>query len=68
LSRRSKTLHYGLKLNQERNSAVAHPLMFMVRRILYAIVIVCMGQSKVVPVFIVMLCSLAMLVYALSER
>jgi len=41
-SQRYKTLHYGLKKNHERNVAVIHPLMFLTRRIIYALVIVFM--------------------------
>ena len=67
VSERYQTLFLGLKLNHERNVAVVHPLMFLVRRVVYALVIVCMGEVMVAGVLIVMLSCLAMLAYALSE-
>ena len=39
-----KTLHFGLKMNHERNVAAVHPLMFLLRRIIYAVVIVFMAE------------------------
>ena len=35
-----KTLFYGLKKNHPHNVAIVHPLLFLLRRIIYAIVIV----------------------------
>ena len=35
-----ETFYYGLKANHERNVAVVHPLMFMMRRITYTSAIV----------------------------
>lgn len=62
-----KTLHYGLKPNHERNVALIHPLMFLTRRIVYALVIVFMSEVMFFGALIVMLSCLAMLVYALHE-
>jgi len=62
-----KTLFYGLKQNHERNVAVIHPLMFLLRRVIYAFVIVFMDEISVWPVMIVMVCTLVMLAYALLE-
>lgn len=38
-SRAYSTLFYGLKKNQPHNMAVLHPLVFVLRRVLYAAVI-----------------------------
>lgn len=66
-SQSHKTLYYGLKMNHERNVAVMHPLMFLLRRVIYALVIVFMDEIMVWGVFIVMACCLCMLAYALTE-
>jgi hypothetical protein len=63
-----KTLFYGLKQNHERNVAVIHPLMYLLRRVVYALVIVFMDEITVWPVVIVMVSTLIMLAYALSEH
>lgn len=62
-----KTLHYGLKPNHERNVAVIHPIMYLLRRIVYALVIVFMSQVMFFGVIIVMFSCLGMLVYVLHE-
>ena len=37
-----RTLFYGLKKNHPHNVAIVHPLLFLIRRIIYSIVIVYM--------------------------
>ena len=63
-----ETLFFGLKRNHERNVAVTHPLMFMLRRIIYALVIVFMDEVMYYGVFIVMMSCLAMLAFACTEK
>ena len=41
-----KTLFYGLKRNHPHNVAVIHPLAYVIRRILYSIVIVFMAKEE----------------------
>ena len=65
---RYKTLYYGLKRNHPHNVAVIHPLMFLTRRIIYALVIVFMDQVPFWGVIIFMYMTLIMLAYALSEQ
>lgn len=65
---RFKTLYYGLKRNHPRNVAVVHPLMFMLRRIIFALLIVHMDTVHTWGVLIFMSCTLAMLAYALAEH
>ena len=45
-----------------------HPLMFIMRRVIYALVIVFMDKVMIWGVIIVMICCLIMLAYALSEH
>lgn len=63
-----KTLYYGLKKNHERNAAVVHPLMFMIRRIVFALVIVFMDEIMYWGVLVVMFSCLLMLAYVLHEQ
>ena len=62
-----RTLFFGLKHNHERNVAIIHPLMFLLRRIIYALVIVFMDEVMYYGVFVVMLSCLTMLAFALTE-
>lgn len=48
LSNAYRTLFYGLKLNHEHNVAIVHPLAFLLRRVIYALVIIFMVDSNVV--------------------
>lgn len=66
--KRYKTLYYGLKLNHPRNAAVVHPLMYMLRRIIFAFIIVYMDQVKFWNVILFMNCTLVMLAYGLAEH
>lgn len=63
-----KTLFYGLKKGHERNVAIVHPLMYFLRRIIYALVIVFMDEIPIWGVVITMVCCLIMLAYALHEK
>lgn len=65
---RYKTLYYGLKRNHQRNVAVIHPLMFLLRRIIFALVIVFMDTIPIWGVLIFMYSTLIMLAYTLSEQ
>ena len=62
-----QTLFYGLKPNQERSSAIIHPLMFLLRRVVYALVIVFLVEAYLWGVFVVMFSCLCMLAFALTE-
>lgn len=64
---RYKTLYLGLKLNHPRNVAVVHPIMFLFRRIFYALSIVMLASVPLLSSFVFMLGTLGMLIYALSE-
>ena len=64
---RYKTLYLGLKLNHPRNVAVVHPIMFLFRRIFYALSIVLLADVPLLSSFIFMLAAFGMLMYALSE-
>lgn len=62
-----RTLFFGLRRNHERNVAVVHPLMFLMRRVIYALVIVFLDNVMWWGVFLVMLSCLVMLSYACTE-
>ena len=65
-----RTLFYGLKKNHPHNVAVAHPLSFLLRRVLYSLVIVFMAASKLSVLYGCMLLLLTcvwMLVLILME-
>ena len=64
---RHKTLYYGLKLNHARNVAIVHPLMFTLRRIIYALSIVLIATLPLLGVWIMLVGTLLMLAYALVE-
>ena len=65
-----RTLFYGLRRNHEHNMAVVHPILFIMRRILYAIAIVYM-QGESLPLFaalILLVTCLVMLGTIVMER
>ena len=62
-----RTLYYGLRRNHERHVAVVHPFMFLMRRIIYALVIVFMATIIFWGVWVVLLSCILMLAYACAE-
>ena len=64
---RHKTLYYGLKLNHAKNVAIVHPLMFTLRRIFYALTIVLIPTLPLLGVWIMLVGTLLMLAYVLTE-
>ena len=65
---RYKTIYYGLKRNSPHNVALIHPLMFMMRRILFAVCIVFLDEVEVLSSVIFMYMTLTMLAYVLTEQ
>ena len=50
-----RTLFYGLKRNHPHNVAILHPLAFILRRVLYSIIIVFMAREDSLVFFGVLL-------------
>lgn len=61
-----QTLFFGLKRNHASNVAVVHPIIFLLRRVILASVIVFMDKVHAWGVLIVMACTLTMLGYVLT--
>lgn len=67
-SPRYETIFSGLKLNTAHNSAVMEPLSFMIRRIIYAALIVFMPKlPQVVTLALTSICVI-MMVYSCNEK
>ena len=64
---RYKTLFYGLKKNHPRNVAVVYPTLFVMRRVIYVIVILFLTQLPFLAVIIMMLTCLVMLSFVFTE-
>ena len=64
---RLRTLYYGLKVNHPRHVATVHPLSFLIRRIVFAAVIVLMARASFIGVFLLIGTCIFMLGYALNE-
>ena len=64
---RIKTLYYGLRLNHPRNVALLHPVMFTIRRLVYALSIVTLSNYPLFGVWLMMIGTCIMLAFALTE-
>ena len=62
-----KTLFFGLKKNHERNVAVVYPIIFLARRILYAVLILFVTRLPYLAIVILMLTCIAMLALISTE-
>ena len=63
-----RTLFYGLKWNHEHKVAIVHPLAFLLRRVLYAVVIIFLVDQKVLfGAYIILLTCLFMMIFVIHE-
>ena len=67
LNPRYKTIFSGLKLNHPRNVAIIHPLMFLVRRVVYILAILLYYKRDLTGILMFHSCTLVMLGYAILE-
>ena len=65
---RHKTLYAGLKLNHERNVAVVHPLIFIIRRAFLSLIVIFMDDQTLVGPFLILGTTLIVLAYACCEH
>lgn len=65
---RYKTLFDGLKLNHSRNVAVVHPIVFLMRRVLLALIIVYMNTVRFAGLFMFIGFTLFVLAYTAMEH
>jgi hypothetical protein len=65
---RYNTLFLGLKKNTSRNVALVHPIMFLSRRLIYALLIVALSSFMYTSVIVFMLITMVMLGYACYEH
>jgi len=65
---RCRILFEGLILNHPRNVALVHPVLFMARRLILAITVVFMEETRHWGVFLTLIVTLAMLAYTVIER
>ena len=64
---RYKTLYLGLHVNHPRNVAIVQPLMFALRRVIYALSIVFLPKAPLLGVWIMLGVTLIMLIYVFLE-
>lgn len=66
--KRYATLFNGLKLNTAHNSAVMEPLIFLVRRFLYAMMIVLLGHKPQVALMLMIALSVIVLAFNVAAK
>ena len=68
LNKSYETVFEGLKLNTPHKSAVTHPLMFLIQRLVFANEIIFMPQVPELAIFLLILMSLGVLAFTLAEK
>jgi len=68
LNKRYATVFDGLKLNTEHNSAVVEPLLFLLRRTIFATVIVFLPNAPLVAAMIMLVASVCVLAFTIVEQ
>jgi len=67
-SERYRTLFYGLKRNHPHSAAVMHPLMFLLRRIVYSAIVIYFVGLPCIAVYILCAVCLGMIAYVIVEK
>ena len=67
-SDRYRTLFYGLKRNHPHSAAVVHPLIFLIRRIVYSAIVLFMIKLSMVGAYILALICLGMIAFIIVEK
>ena len=67
VNRRYQTLFYGLKKNHQHNATLVHPLAFLLRRIIYACIVILMFDKPFAGSFILMGISFVCMCYVVCE-
>ena len=67
-SKRYRTLFYGLKRNHPHSAALVHPLVFLLRRIVYSSIVLFMIQLPLMGAYMLALICLGMLAFIIVER
>lgn len=62
-----KTLFFGLKRNHEKKVALAYPVIFLLRRYMYILAILCITNLPFLAVILLMVACLAMIAMLLTE-
>ena len=65
---RYKTVFEGLKKNHAHNVALVHPLAFLLRRIVFSAIIVFMYSMPYAASLILLILTMAMLAYVITEQ
>lgn len=68
LDKRYETLFLGLRLNTENNSAVTQPILYCLRRILYALVIVYMSHMPLIGISAMIIAVMIYLAFVIQEK
>ena len=67
-SDRYRTLFYGLKRNHPHSAAVVHPLIFLIRRIVYSAIVLFMIKLSMIGAYILALICLGMIAFIIVEK
>jgi len=67
-SDRYRTLFYGLKRNHPHSAAIANPLIFLLRRILYSLIVLLMINLTMIGAYILCIVCLGMLAFIIVEK
>ena len=67
-SKRYRTLFYGLKHNHPHSAAVVHPLIFLLRRIVYSAIVLFMIKLPMIGAYLLAMVCVGMLAYIIVEK
>ena len=68
MNTRYKTLYYGLKRNHPHMAAITHPLIFLVRRVIYAAIVLFMINTPIVGIALLAFICVGVIAFVIVEQ
>lgn len=65
---RFKTLFYGLRLNHPHSAHIVHPLVFLVRRVIYSAIVIFMLTIPLIAAYLLCMMSLFLIAFTIIEK
>ena len=68
VSERYKTLFFGLRLNHPHNATVVHPMIFILRRITYAAIVLFMFNTSMIGAYLLSVICIGVILFVIIEK
>ena len=68
ISARYKTLFYGLRINHPHSANIVHPMVFLIRRVIYSAIVIFMLTLPLIAAYLLCVMSIFLVAFTISEK